>query len=242
MKSSALFFTFLVFLFLTPGLLAETEEMTADEHYLMGNAYSSFGQFENATSEYRQALVLKPDYTDAWNNLGIVLNRQELYEEALSAADNATRISPNDADAWYNRGYTLGMMKRYDEEIDSYRQALALKPNLSSAWENMGVSYFDLGKYDEAIGAFRNETTYDPDNAIAWYYLGTVYEKTGKLEDAAGAFEKSIKISPNMTMVQDRLEKVKKNLTLNNPESRVSANSSEEGKTDFFSGLLGLFK
>ena len=78
--------TFFIILILVPTTFAETDEMTADEHYLMGNALSSFGQYENATNEYRLALKMRPGFSDALNNLGIVLNRQGKYEEALEVA------------------------------------------------------------------------------------------------------------------------------------------------------------
>lgn len=100
--------TFFIILILVPTTFAETDEMTADEHYLMGNALSSFGQYENATNEYRLALKMRPGFSDALNNLGIVLNRQGKYEEALEVADEAVRVTPQDADAWYNRGSRLG--------------------------------------------------------------------------------------------------------------------------------------
>jgi tetratricopeptide (TPR) repeat protein len=96
--------TLFAILILIPITCAETDEMTADEHYLMGNALSSFGQYENATKEYQLALKIRPGFTDALNNLGIVLNRLGRYEEALSVADDAVRFSPQDPDVWYNRG------------------------------------------------------------------------------------------------------------------------------------------
>lgn len=99
MNRSLLVVTILALFILVPISSAETDEMTADEHYLMGNALSSFGQYENATKEYRLALDMRPDFSDALNNLGIVLNRQGKYEEALEVADNGIRVSPNDADA-----------------------------------------------------------------------------------------------------------------------------------------------
>jgi len=245
MKRSLPVIAFLVFLILIPVTYAETTEMTADEHYLMGNAFSSLGQgqYENATKEYRMALAIRPDFTDALNNLGIVLNRQGKYEEALAVADEAIRISRDDAEAWYNRGCTLGMLKRYEEETDSYKQALTIRPNFTSAWENMGASYFDQGRFEDAIAAYLNETTYDPENAISWYYLGTVYEKTGQNSAAIAAFENAVKIQPNFTTVQNRLDSVKRNLTSTTPSpGNNSSNVAEQDSSGLLSGIMNILK
>jgi tetratricopeptide (TPR) repeat protein len=231
------------FILLIPLSSAEQTNMTADEHYLMANAYSAFGQYENATKEYQTALKIRPDYPDAWNNLGIVLNKQEKYNESLLAAQNATRYNPDDAEAWYNKGYTLGMLGRYDEEIDSYKQALSIRSNLSSAWENMGVAYFDKKMYPEAAGAFLNETSHDPHNAIAWYYLGTVYEKMEKLPDAISSYEKAENIQPNLTIVKERLKSMKNNETSKsgvNPVEKV--NNSTNEKTQPLQNILEFLK
>lgn len=221
---------------------AETGNMTADEHYLMGNAFSAFGQYENATKEYQIALEMRPHFSDALNNLVIALNRQGKFNESLIAAENATRYSPDDPEVWYNRGYTLGMLGRYEDEIDSYKQALSIRPNFSSAWKNMGTAYFDMGRYPDAVDAFINETRYDPENAIAWFYLGTVYEKMNKIPDAISSYEKAQSIQPNLTIVNERLNLTKNNLTSkdNKVSEKTVNNSKTEKKEQPLDGILGL--
>ncbi|MDD1724937.1 MAG: tetratricopeptide repeat protein, partial [Methanospirillum sp.] len=120
---------------------------------------------------------------------------------------------------------------------------ISIRPNFSSAWENMGTAYFDLGQFNESIAAYQNETKYDPDNAVAWYYLGTIYEKTNDIPSAVDSYEKAIKIEPNLTMVNDRLEAAKRNMSSSySPSATLVAKDNNSGTSSLLSGIFGLVK
>ena len=201
------------FLFTSPVWAANTSEKSADEHYLMGNAYYSFGLSDNATREYRIAVEMNPDLSDAWNNLGLSLTAQKKYAEAQQALEQATRLNPSDADGWYNLGYTFGMQGNDSQELAAYEKAISLRPNMTVAWRNIGVVRYEKNDYTGAVKAFENATSFDPESGIGWYYLGTAYEKTGNLSGAAAVLKQAIKLDQNLTMAKDRLEAVEKNLT-----------------------------
>lgn len=192
---------------------AAVQEKMADEHYLMGNAYYSFGLAENATREYRQAVGMNPKFSDAWNNLGLSLTAQEKYKEARDALENATQLNPQDPEGWYNLGYAYGMLGNNTEELSAYDRALQLRPNMTVAWRNIGVVRYEQGNYSGSVWALEKATTYDPETAIGWYYLGTAYEKTGNLTGASEVFKKAITMDQNLTMAKDRLAAVERNLT-----------------------------
>ena len=48
----------------------------------MGISLSALGKFEEAVATYRKAISIKPDYADAYYNLGITLQEQGRFEEA----------------------------------------------------------------------------------------------------------------------------------------------------------------
>ena len=217
----------IIFLLTCPVYAEENGTKTAEEHYLMGNAFYSFGLAENATREYRIATAMDPGLSDAWNNLGLSLTSQGKHKEAKEALENATRLKPDDPDVWYNLGYTFGMLGEKENELTAYEKALSLQPNMTVAWRNIGVVRFEQGNYTGASTALEQATRYDPTSAIGWYYLGTVYEKTGNLTGAADVLKQAIKLDQNLTMAKDRLTAVEKNLT-----SGIAPVSSPTGTTD----------
>jgi len=54
------------------------------------------GNFENALSFFEQALLLKPDDPDLWNNKGIVLRSLGRYNEASDCYNKSLQLDPRD--------------------------------------------------------------------------------------------------------------------------------------------------
>jgi len=51
--------------------------------------------YEDAIAACRRALAIRPDYAEAWNNIGAALNQLGRYEEAVSACEQALRYKPD---------------------------------------------------------------------------------------------------------------------------------------------------
>ncbi|HWQ64048.1 MAG TPA: tetratricopeptide repeat protein, partial [Methanospirillum sp.] len=206
-----------------------TSLKTAQDHYSMGNAFYSYGIAENATREYQIAVSMDPNFSDAWNNLGLSLTAQKRYSEAKDALENATRLNSTDPEGWYNLGYTLGMLGNKSEEVAAYERAISIRPNMTIAWRNIGVVRYEEQNYTGAAEAFEKATKYDPNSALGWYYLGTVYEKTGNLTGAADVLKRAVDMDKNLTMAKDRLKAVEKNLS-NSSSGSSSIPSQASGK------------
>ena len=54
------------------------------------------GNFENALSFFEQALLLKPDDPDLWNNKGIALRSLGRYNEASDCYNKSLQLDPRD--------------------------------------------------------------------------------------------------------------------------------------------------
>ena len=66
----------------------------------MGNALSAQGKLEEAIEAYNKALAIKPDYAEAYYNMGIALQDQGKLEEAIEAYNKALAIKPDYAEAY----------------------------------------------------------------------------------------------------------------------------------------------
>jgi len=54
------------------------------------------GDFESALSFFEQALLLKPDDPDLWNQKGIVLRSLGRYDEASECYNKSLQLDPRD--------------------------------------------------------------------------------------------------------------------------------------------------
>ena len=52
------------------------------------------GKLDEAVSHYHRAIKAKPDYADAYFNLGVALQRQGKNDEALRAVQKAISLDP----------------------------------------------------------------------------------------------------------------------------------------------------
>jgi tetratricopeptide (TPR) repeat protein len=99
------------------------------------------GDYEEAIASYAQALKIKPDDHQAWNNRGILLFNLGRLEEAIASYDKALKIKPDFHEAWFGRGVALGNLGRLEEAIASYDEALKIKPDYANAYFNKACAY-----------------------------------------------------------------------------------------------------
>ena len=99
----------------------------------MGIALKEQGKLEEAIEAYNKALAIKPDYAEAYNNMGNTLQEQGKLEEAIEAYNKALAIKPDYAEAYNNMGNALQEQGKLEEAIEAYNKALAIKPDYAEA-------------------------------------------------------------------------------------------------------------
>src|SRR6202140_2984695 len=116
---------------------------TATEHLAGGNGLAAAGHLEDAISEYRAALRIKPDFFEAHANLANALKAKGDLEGAIAESRAALRINPNLAEAHGNLGNALKAKGDAEGAISEYKTALRIKPNLAEAHGNLASALLD---------------------------------------------------------------------------------------------------
>jgi putative glycosyltransferase (TIGR04372 family) len=139
---------------------------------------------KDAADCYRRAIALKPDYAEAYNDLGSVL--QTLCEpgQAAAAFQHATKLRPDYAEAHNNLAAALIEQGRLAEAETCCRRALALRPELVQAWYNLGRVHRGQGRLDDAVAALQRTLALKPDLIGAHRALGETRRARGE-SDAA---------------------------------------------------------
>ena len=90
---------------------------------IQGACNSALQRHDSAIDSYKQALKIKPDYADAYNNMGVALRNKGELEAAIDSYKQALKIKPDYAEAYNNMGIAL-LRNKGDLEaaIDSYKQ------------------------------------------------------------------------------------------------------------------------
>ena len=79
----------------------------SDGGMIVTDDYEKYKWFKEAVEAYNKAISLKPDYADAYYNLGNALKEQGKLEDAIKAYKKAISLKPDYAEAYYNIGITL---------------------------------------------------------------------------------------------------------------------------------------
>ena len=83
-------------------------------------------------------MKIKPDYAQALNNRGNVLQDLMRLEAALDSYDRALRIKPDYAEALHNRGNVLQDLRRLEEALESCDRAVRIRPDYADALHSRG--------------------------------------------------------------------------------------------------------
>ncbi len=145
--------------------------------FYLGIAAADAKDWAKAIVAYREAVRLKPDYAEAWYNLG-----------------NAY-VGQTDASRKMGDGHLMAL--QFGESILAYRETIRVKPDYLSAWLALGVSYAVVGQYGEAATALREAVRLAPDDDRIWKLLGTAYSINKQDAEAITAYREVVRLRPD---------------------------------------------
>jgi protein O-GlcNAc transferase len=162
-----------------------------------GASNAALKRYDDAIDSYKQALKIKPDYADAYSNMGNVLKDKGDLNAAIDSYKKAIKLKPDYADAYNNMGISLKDKGDLDAAIESYKKALKIKPDLAEAYYNMGTSLKDKGELEAAIDSYKQALKINPDYSEAYYNMGIALKDRGELNAAIDSYKKAIKLKPD---------------------------------------------
>lgn len=77
----------------------------ANVYFELGVACVAVGRYEEAVGAYKQAVMLKPDFSENHSSLGVSYENLGRQQEAMAAYKEAVRINPNFAEAHHSLGH-----------------------------------------------------------------------------------------------------------------------------------------
>jgi tetratricopeptide (TPR) repeat protein len=183
-------------------------------HNNLGVYLMEKGSLDASLSHLEQAVRLKPDYSDAHNNLGNALAKVPgRSAEAIAEFRTAIRLEPGMTQAHANLGLALvDTPGGLPEGIAELRRALAgnsENPDYAGLHAGLGRALARVpGGLPGAISEFETALRLDPGAVDTRNALGVALDRAGRLPEAAGQFERVLRDRPESAEAHDNLGNV----------------------------------
>ena len=130
------YLTIIVFLSSALTVSAQSDEKAIRK----GNRNYNSGNYEQAISNYRKALEIRPNNAKAQFNLGDVYYAKQSYDTAYTEFQKVLELSPDaklKSDALFNMGNCLLAQNKYYDAFNIYKVSLKMNPENENALYNL---------------------------------------------------------------------------------------------------------
>jgi tetratricopeptide (TPR) repeat protein len=154
--------------------------------------------WRDSESLFRRAIAVTNDNLIAMVNLGVALDAQHRFDEALTVYRQAEKF---DTGYYYqlhnNLGNILAQTGRPADSLAEYRIAMREKPDDALIHNAVGKELAALHKYDEALAEFSRAETLNP--GLAWPHLGaaSMLLKLGRDTHAVEELREASRLAPD---------------------------------------------
>ena len=197
--------------FLEAEQLAQATEKNRLTHFFyfqLAAAYERNRQYETASTIFKKAIEMSPEYHNAMNYLGYMwtdINRN--IDEAAKYISRANELAPDNAAYVDSLGWLYYRQGKYKEALAELRRAAKLTQEEPDATihEHIGDALNALKQIDEAhvewekaLGLLLDqEKKMTAPDAYLLEQLGNVRNKLGKIKKAKANWQRAYEITPN---------------------------------------------
>ena len=174
-------------------------------HYQLGLAFDLQHNEARAESEWREAVRLRPDLTDAQRALAALELRRGDVDALTQTAQQIIRTAPYAPDGYLMRALAEMNRQKYSDAQQDLTKAMGIAPASPAPYVQMG-NLFQLQKqYSEAIKYFQQALDKDPTSTDALQGMMNVYLVQKQLDQAIAVARAQLAKSPNVSGFYDLL-------------------------------------
>lgn len=176
---------------------------------LLGDIYSSLGQFENAITEYRMAIWLDNLNIPAYRHLCKAYEDLGDYESAIETYKKLIQIMPNMPEFHSNLANILYVKGDIEGAISHFQTAVTLNPN--KEWTsviNQTLGYvFQEAKQDldAAITSYQSAYLLTPEDIDIYINLGSAFYDKEDYENALAIYRNALDLDPKNAKIHCNL-------------------------------------
>jgi len=154
----------------------------AQEYKDSGNQNLNKGNYDQAITDFTQAIKLNPNDVEVYSGRGTAYN---------------------------GKGITCKDATSLDLAIEDFNRALKLNPDFASVYTALGVAYLGKREYDKAFENCNRAIQLNPEDYAAYSGRGGIYIIKDEYERGIKDMETSLRLNPDQPDIRNQLEMVR---------------------------------
>jgi tetratricopeptide (TPR) repeat protein len=171
-------------------------------HYQLGVLLGQAGETRAAEEQFRRAIQLKPDYSEAHYRLALTQIARPVdkldWTQAAAECRAALESRPDYPEALNLLGAALVSLNDVAHAIALFEHAIRLRPEYADAHFNLGMALEQTGQADAAIREYYRAVASRPAYAEVHSRLGKCLLGAGKREEARQELMLALRINPDL--------------------------------------------
>ena len=193
--------------FLNDGL--KIDPLNGDLYFWKAMNHKEQGDTAKAISTMQTAVEQKPDFYEAYMQLGLLYKQQEL---AIPYFKNALGIDSSSTEALYGIGLVQQSTRKGIQAIETYKRLINIDSQYEQAFYNIGFIYYNMDSIDRAYNFFNLAIKVAPSYAAAYYMRAACAEQQGNLNQAKKDYNHSLNLHPGYEPALEGLDRINQSI------------------------------
>ena len=157
-------------------------------------------QWQAAKADLEQAASIEPRRWDIHFNLGVILAKQQQYQQAIERYRQAIALK-SDYDWSYNKlGEAFLNSGRTSDAVQAFIQAVTLNQNNPLFYYNLGEALVQKDAVERGVICFRQAVQLNPQDYKLQYQLGQSFRNQSLIVESIGCFCRAIELNYNYAL------------------------------------------
>ena len=180
----------------------QEKNKAAEEWLKEGLRLQNLTWYQAAVDAYQMARGFKPDFLDAYYNMGVAYgcmeeNGIDALHKAVWVFKKSIDLNPQFIHAYTALGASYIKQNEIEEAITVLNRAEEVCPKDSNVYFYLGIASRIKGNFKEAVEYLKKAVVLKPDSVQVQFYLGLSLADAELYDDACMAFREVIRIKPN---------------------------------------------
>ncbi len=186
-------------------LIAAKSKGKGFSHYLSGKIYQQQGLFQEAVDQYKSALSISPQLSDALKSLSVCYNALNQNNLMLDYLENYMKNNPDNPYPLLVKSEIFASEKKWDKALAVLNKAIDKWPNVEGFYLSMASIYEKKKDVGNVIKILKKGLTNIPNSINLRLFLAARYEMEKDYQNALDNYEMIVKERPDLDVAVNNL-------------------------------------